>query len=149
MNVSCQGAASPPRQRAFPFFLEVHDKLTKSWHPPYSACLGMSTSSTFTSVDCAEEKAYEKLSPLDESVAAHACPLLSDGRLRCRKHPCSVGLLRPSLDAPTPLLTTRLQCITLWPHSRSFRPNSSAAWMSPDLTLRLSRSCAACTDLAL
>lgn len=70
MNVSCQGAASPPRQRAFPFFLEVHDKLTKSWHPPYSACLGMSTSSTFTSVDRAEEKAYEKaklLSCMDES----------------------------------------------------------------------------------
>lgn len=40
-----------PRQRAAPFFVEVHDDLTKSCHTPYSACLRTSTSSAFTTVD--------------------------------------------------------------------------------------------------
>ncbi|ROL50321.1 hypothetical protein DPX16_4252 [Anabarilius grahami] len=46
------------RQRAAPFFLEVHDELTKS----------------LTTVVGSEEKGYKKLPPLDESVAAHLCP---------------------------------------------------------------------------
>lgn len=39
----------------------------------------MSTSSALTSVDGTEEKVYKKLPPLDESVAAHLCPLTAIG----------------------------------------------------------------------
>ncbi len=61
----------PPRQRASPFFPEVHDAITKSWRAPYSS--RASSSSTLTSVDGAEEKGYDSLPPLDESVAVHLC----------------------------------------------------------------------------
>ncbi len=63
-----------PRLRASPFFPEVHDELTKSWRAPYSARLRTSSSVALSSVDAAEEKGYEKLLPLYESVAAHLCP---------------------------------------------------------------------------
>lgn len=44
------GYCRAPRQRASLFFLEVHDKLTRSWRASYSACLHASTSSFLTSV---------------------------------------------------------------------------------------------------
>ncbi len=62
------------RQRSSPFFPEVHDEFTKSWRAPYSSRIRASTSAALTSVDGAEEKGYEHLPPLDESVAAHLCP---------------------------------------------------------------------------
>ncbi len=68
------GRHQAPLQRSSPFFSEVRDELTRSWRAPYSACLGTSTSSALTLVDSAEDKGYEKLPPLDESVAAHLCP---------------------------------------------------------------------------
>ncbi len=68
------GRHQAPRQRALPFFPEVHDEITKSWCAPYSSRLRASSSSTLTSVDSAEEKGYDSLPPLDESVAAHLCP---------------------------------------------------------------------------
>ncbi|KAL0192323.1 hypothetical protein M9458_010619, partial [Cirrhinus mrigala] len=68
------GRHQAPRQWASPFFLEVHEELTKSWRAPCSARLCTSSSSALTSVDDAEDKGYEKLPPLDESVAAHLCP---------------------------------------------------------------------------
>ncbi len=62
------------RRRSFPFFSEVHDELTKSWRAPYSSRIHPSASVALTSVDGAEDKVYEHLPPLDESVAAHLCP---------------------------------------------------------------------------
>ncbi len=69
-----QGRRQAPHQRSSPFFLEVHDELTRSWLSPYSACLRTSASSALTTVYGAEEKGYEKMPPLYESVAAHLCP---------------------------------------------------------------------------
>ncbi len=74
MSGSCQGRRQAPRQRSSPFFPEVHDELTRSWCSPYSAHLCTSASSALTIVDGAEEKGYEKMPPLDESVAMHLCP---------------------------------------------------------------------------
>ncbi|KAI2647691.1 Gamma-glutamyl phosphate reductase [Labeo rohita] len=68
------GRHQAPHQRASPFFPEVHDEITKSWHAPYSANLCTSSSSALSSIDGAEEKGYDKPPPLDESVAAHLCP---------------------------------------------------------------------------
>ncbi len=68
------GRQLAPRQRSSPFFPEVHDELTKSWHAPYSSRIRPSASSALTSVNGAEEKGYEHLPHLDESVAAHLCP---------------------------------------------------------------------------
>ncbi|KAL0200336.1 hypothetical protein M9458_003523, partial [Cirrhinus mrigala] len=50
-----------------------------------------SSSTALTSVDGGEDKGYEKLPPLDESVAAHLCP------------PTAIGRLRLSPDVPMPL----------------------------------------------
>ncbi|XP_016300359.1 metal transporter CNNM2-like [Sinocyclocheilus anshuiensis] len=73
MSGSCRGAVKPLVSDPLLFFLEVHDELTRSWRAPYSARLRTSASTTLTSVDGAEDKGYEKLPPLDESVAAHLC----------------------------------------------------------------------------
>ncbi|KTF72896.1 hypothetical protein cypCar_00030813, partial [Cyprinus carpio] len=76
-----------PRQCSSPFFLKVHDELTRLWRVPYSVCLHTSTSSTLTSVDGAEEKGYQKLPPLDESVAVHPCPSTAIGWKAKATHP--------------------------------------------------------------
>ncbi len=76
-----------PRQRASPFFLEDHDEITRSWRAPYSSRLRASSSSTLTSVDGAEEKGYDSLPPLDESVAAHLCPPTAIGWKAKATHP--------------------------------------------------------------
>ncbi|MCJ8740105.1 hypothetical protein PDJAM_G00055060 [Pangasius djambal] len=81
------GCRQAPRQRAAPFFPEVHDELTKSWRAPYSARLRTSVSSAFSTVDGAVEKGYEKLPPLDESVAAHLCPPTAIGWRAKVAHP--------------------------------------------------------------
>ncbi len=47
----------------------MHDELTKSWHAPYTSRIRPSISATLISVDGAEEKGYEYLPRLDESVA--------------------------------------------------------------------------------
>ncbi len=62
------------RQPSSPFFPEVHNELTKSWHAPFSSRICPSASVALTSVDGTEEKGYEHLPRLDESVAAHLCP---------------------------------------------------------------------------
>ncbi len=64
---SLPGHHQAPRQRSSPFFSEVHDELTKSWHAPYSSRIRPSASAALTSIDGTEEKGYERLSPLDES----------------------------------------------------------------------------------
>ncbi len=68
------GRRQAPQQRPSPFFPEVHDELTRSWHSPYSARLRTSASSALTTIDGAEEKGYERMPQLDESMAAHLCP---------------------------------------------------------------------------
>ncbi len=76
-----------PRQQSSPFFPEVHDEITKSWHAPYSSRLRASSSSALTSVEGTEEKGYDSLPPLDESVAAHLCPPTATGRKAKAAHP--------------------------------------------------------------
>ncbi len=74
-------------QRPSPFFPEVHDKLTRSWRSPYSARLRTSASSALTTIDGAEEKGYERMPQLDESVAAHLCPPTAIGWKAKATHP--------------------------------------------------------------
>ncbi|KAL0168794.1 hypothetical protein M9458_037016, partial [Cirrhinus mrigala] len=81
------GRRQAPRQRASPFFPEVHKEPTKSWRAPYSARLHTSSFSALTSVDSAEDKGYEKLPPLEESVAAHLCPPTAIGWKAKASHP--------------------------------------------------------------
>ncbi len=56
-----------------PLLPKVHDELTKSGRAPYSSRIRPSGSTALTSIDCAEEKGYERLPSLDESVATHLC----------------------------------------------------------------------------
>ncbi len=93
-------------QRSSPFFPEVH---MKSWRTPYSSRFRPSTSATLTSVDSAEEKGYEHLPPLDESMAAE--------------------LHLHSLDMPTQWLDRLLQRCTQWLCFRSFKPRCSPTRM--------------------
>ncbi len=54
---------------------------------PYSSRIRSSASAALTSVDDAEEKGYEHLPPLDESVAAHLCPPTAIGWKARASHP--------------------------------------------------------------
>ncbi len=78
---------SSPRQRSSPFFPEVHDELTKSWRAPYLSRIRPSDSTALASVDGAEDKEYERLPPLDESVAAHFYPPMAIGWKARASHP--------------------------------------------------------------
>ncbi len=82
------GRCQAPRQRASPFFPEVHDEIIRSWHAPYSFCLHDSSSSALTSVGGIEEKGYGSLPTLDESVAVHLCPPTAIGWKANAPHPC-------------------------------------------------------------
>ncbi len=81
------GRRQAPQHRPSPFFPEVHDELTRSWRSPYSARLRTSASSALTTVDGAEEKGYERMPQLDESVAAHLCPPTAIGWKAKASHP--------------------------------------------------------------
>ncbi len=50
------GRRQAPRQRASPFFPEVHKLITKSWPAPYLSRLCASSSSALTSVDGAKDE---------------------------------------------------------------------------------------------
>lgn len=52
------GHSQAPRQQASPFFPEVHNETTRSWHGPYTAILCASSSSTLMTVEGAEEKGF-------------------------------------------------------------------------------------------
>ncbi len=67
------GRRQAPCQQASAFVPVVHAEITMSWHAPYSSRLRASSSFALTSVDGAEEKGYDSLPPLDESVAVHLC----------------------------------------------------------------------------
>ncbi len=73
------GQHQAPHQRASAFFPEVHDEIPKSWHAPYSSRLCASSSSALTLVNGALETGYDRLPPLDKSVAMHLCPLTAIG----------------------------------------------------------------------
>ncbi len=81
------GRRQAPQQRPSPFFPEVHNELTRSWRSPYSARLRTSASSALTTIDGAEEKGYERMPQLDESVAAHLCPPTAIGWKAKASHP--------------------------------------------------------------
>ncbi len=81
------GRRQAPQQWPSPFFPEVHDELTRSWRSPYSARLRTSASSALTMIDGAEEKGYERMPQLDESVAAHLCPPTAIGWKAKASHP--------------------------------------------------------------
>ncbi len=81
------GRRQAPQQRPLPFFPEVHDELTRSWRSPYSARLRTSASSALTTIDGAEEKGYERMPQLDESVAAHPCSPTAIGWKAKASHP--------------------------------------------------------------
>ncbi len=81
------GRCQAPQQRPSPFFPGDHDELTRSWRSPYSAHLRTSASSALTTIDGAEEKGYERMPQLDESVAAHLCPPTAIGWKAKASHP--------------------------------------------------------------
>ncbi len=119
-----------------PFFPEVHDELTKSWCAPYSSRIRPSASVSLTSVDGAEEKGYEHLPPLDESVATHLClPTAFERKARASHSSKRAEPHLHSLDAPTRRLDKRLQRFTRWLCSRSSRPRCSPmrkpVWIQP------------------
>ncbi len=62
-------------------------ELTILWHAPHSSHIRPSASVALTSIDAAEEKGYEHLPPLDESVAAHLCPPIAIGWKVRASHP--------------------------------------------------------------
>ncbi len=102
------GRRQAPHQRSSPFFPEIHKELTRSWRAPYSACQRAFSSSALTSVDGAEEKGYEKMPPLDESVAhIFPRPRPSVGRQRPPTRLSHVRPLQFSLDVPTHRLDKR------------------------------------------
>ncbi len=114
------GRRQAPQQRPSPFFPEVHDELTRSWRSPYSARLRTSASSALTTVDGAEEKGYERMPQLDESVAAHLCPPTAIGWKAKASHPS-----KPCRTTSSASLDRRLRRSTLWRFYRSIRPSSS------------------------
>ncbi len=129
-----------PRQQSSPFFPEVHDEITKSWHAPYSSRLRASSSSALTSVEGMEEKGYDSLPPLDESVAAHLCPPTASGRKAKAAHPSKLcrttsALAGRAYSSAAQRFTPRWFC-------KFYRQNSSAPWMSLTQTPQLSMSCA-------
>ncbi len=111
-------------QRSSPFFPKVHDELTKSWCAPYSSRIRPSTSAALTSVGGTEEKGYEHLPPLDESVDTHLCPPMAIGwkAIGYHIHPSHAELHLHSPDAPTQRLDRLLQRYTQWLCFRSFKP---------------------------
>ncbi len=82
------GRRQAPQQRPSPFFPEVHDELTRSWRSPHSA-----RPPYFHFIrphydwNGAEEKGYERMPQLDESVAAHLCPPTAIGWKAKASHP--------------------------------------------------------------
>ncbi len=75
------------RQRSSHFFRKVHDELTISWRAPYLSRIRSSASATLTSVGGVEEIGYERLPPLDESVATHLCQPTAIGWKVRASHP--------------------------------------------------------------
>ncbi len=77
---------------------------------PYSSRIRPSASAALTSIDGAEEKGYEHLPALDESVAEHSCPPTSIG-WKARVSQPSLVTAGPPHKQPTMCLSPR--CLRL------------------------------------
>ncbi len=119
-------------QRRTPFFPEVHYKLTKSWHAPYSSRL---PSFCFSCSHIRWRRWRKRIWAPASSGWVCGCTSLSDGRQGPAIRPSRVKPLLYSLDAPTWWLDKRLQCFTQWLCSRSSRPRCSPmrkpVWIQP------------------
>ncbi len=86
MSGFCRGAVRPlsndHRRSSLKFTTSSQDLAL-----PYSARLRTSASSALTTIDGAEEKGYERMPQLDESVAAHLCPPTAIGWKAKANHP--------------------------------------------------------------
>ncbi len=68
------GRSSQPRSAPVPFFLEVHEELTKSWTAPFTARSCSSPSSVLTTLDGKAVRGYMDIPQVERAVAVHLCP---------------------------------------------------------------------------
>ncbi|KAL0172214.1 hypothetical protein M9458_032525, partial [Cirrhinus mrigala] len=88
--------------RAVPFFLEVHEEVTKSWTAPFSARSRPGPSSILTTLDGRAVKGYMELPPVERSVAMQLCPKTANswrGNLRLPSWVCKLTRL---VEKPPP-----------------------------------------------
>ncbi len=150
MNGSCRGAARPLVKELCHSSQRSMTVITRSWHAPYLSCLRASSSSALTSVDGADEKGYDSLPPMDESVATHLCLHMTIGWKAKAAHPSSrVGQLKLSLDEPIHQLDKRPQRFTPWPACKCSRQNSFAPLTSSNQNSKSFKELCSATDVAL
>ncbi len=80
-------ALSSPPPTLIPLLPRSSYELTLLWHAHHSSLIRASASVALTSIDGTEEKGYEHLPPLDESVATHLCPPTAIGWNASASHP--------------------------------------------------------------
>ncbi len=68
------GRGSQPRSALVPFFLEVHEELTKSWMAPFMARSRSSASSILTTLDGGAARGYTGIPQVERAIAVHLCP---------------------------------------------------------------------------
>ncbi len=81
------GGYQSPLPTLVPFLPRSSYKLTILWHAPHSSRIRPSASVALACIDGTEEKGYEHLPLLDESVAAHLCPPTAIGWKARASHP--------------------------------------------------------------
>ncbi|KAL0195617.1 hypothetical protein M9458_009189, partial [Cirrhinus mrigala] len=64
---------SKPRPSPVPFFLEVHEELTKSWKAPLSARSRYVNSSSLTTLDSGPARGYMEIPQVERAIAMHLC----------------------------------------------------------------------------
>ncbi len=114
-SVFSRGAIKPPTNAlspSSPFFPFA----------PHSSRIRPSASAALTSVDGAEKKGYERMPPLDKSVAAHLYPPTAIGWKARASHPSKLCIYTVT---PTRQLDKRLWRYTLRLCFRSSRPRCS------------------------
>ncbi len=68
------GAQADHRQSPqVPFFLEVHEKVTRSWRAPFSARVRASASSVLTTLDGGVAKGYVDIHPVECVIVVQLC----------------------------------------------------------------------------
>ncbi|KAK2911326.1 hypothetical protein Q8A67_003459 [Cirrhinus molitorella] len=126
--------------------------LPMCWHcqraphqrPPPFLCVPLtrlvSTLTAFTSIDGAECKVYEELSPLEVTVAVHLCPLMALGWKAKGVHPSKPSRTTWTLVSRVHSVAGQtLRSIPCW-SGRFSRPNSSSPWKSPAQTCCFERA---------
>ncbi len=66
--------SSQLRPAPVPFFLEVHEELTKSWMATYMARSHSSTSSILSTLDGGVARGYAGIPQVERAIAVHLCP---------------------------------------------------------------------------